>query len=169
MTTYFAIVHKDADSAYGAYFPDLPGCYAAGDTEDEALANLRISLRMYAEDFVESGKTIPAPRRSHQLMKDDEVREALKDGGFLVMVPLLIADKKRRVNVTLEPSLIAAVDEAAKIAGTSRSEYLANAAWHEVKQSTGAVFVEKRRTAKDKPRASQKRKAARSPDLVPAD
>ena len=142
MEKYVAVVHKDDDSAYGAYFPDLVGCFAAGDTEDEALENLRISLRIYAEDFAEEGKKLPRARSLHEILKDNEVRSDLAtDGSVLVLVPLLVANKKRRVNVTLEPSLIAAVDEAAKIAGTNRSDYLAIAAWRRVKHETGAVKV----------------------------
>jgi predicted RNase H-like HicB family nuclease len=142
MDKYVAVVHKENDSAYGAYFPDLVGCFAAGDTEDEALENVRISLRIYAEDFAEDGKKLPRARSLHEILKDRDVRKDLaSDGGVLVLVPLLVADKKRRVNVTLEPSLIAAVDEAAKIAGTNRSDYLASAAWRRVKNETGAVKV----------------------------
>jgi predicted RNase H-like HicB family nuclease len=32
-------IHKDKDSDYGVIFPDLPGCFSAGDTIEEALAN----------------------------------------------------------------------------------------------------------------------------------
>ena len=157
MDKYVAVVHKDDDSAYGAYFPDLVGCFAAGDTEDDALDNLRISLRIYAEDLAEEGMKMPRARSLHELLKDAETKSAIaKDGGVLVLVPLLVANKKRRVNVTLEPSLIAAVDEAARIAGTNRSEYLASAAWRRVKQETGAVEVR----AKSRKKAG--RKAARA-------
>jgi len=141
MDKYVAVLHKDNASAYGAYFPDLVGCFAAGDTEDEALDNLRISLRIYAEDLAEDGRKMPAARSLHELLKDRVVKADMRGGGLLVLVPLLVANKKRRVNVTLEPSLIAAVDEAARIAGTNRSDYLASAAWGRVKQETGAVEV----------------------------
>ena len=39
MKTYLALVHKDADSAYGLTFPDLPGCFAAADAEGDILRN----------------------------------------------------------------------------------------------------------------------------------
>jgi predicted RNase H-like HicB family nuclease len=137
---YVAVIHKDKDSAYGAYFPDLPGCFAAGDTEDEALENLRISLRMYADDLMEDGKTLPAPRMLREVVADHDVRAAIQGGyGFIVLIPLLQASKKRRVNVSLDPSLIAAVDEAARIAGTNRSDFLASVAWRELEAATGAV------------------------------
>src|SRR3954462_7005316 len=38
MTHYIALIHKDADSSYGASFPDVPGVITAGDTLDEAIA-----------------------------------------------------------------------------------------------------------------------------------
>ena len=37
MKTYIALVHKDADSAWGVSFPDLPGCFSAADTLDDVL------------------------------------------------------------------------------------------------------------------------------------
>lgn len=40
MTHYVAIVEAaGADKAVGVWFPDLPGCFSAGDTMDEALLN----------------------------------------------------------------------------------------------------------------------------------
>ncbi len=143
MSSYFVVIHKDEDSSFGAYFPDLPGCFAAGETQDQALDNARISLRLYIEDLIEDGKPIPAPGSLQAMSEDVAVKADLSDGhGFLLAVPLLYADKKRRVNVTLEPSLIAAVDEAARIAGTNRSDYLATAARHEIEKTTGAVFID---------------------------
>ena len=42
MKTYLAYVYKDPYSAFGVSFPDLPGCYGAGDSYDEAIANAKI-------------------------------------------------------------------------------------------------------------------------------
>lgn len=143
MSSYFVIIHKDEGSSFGAYFPDLPGCFAAGETEDAVLDSARISLRIYVEDLIEDGKPVPASRTLQELSADADVQADLAGGhGFIMAVPLLYADKKRRVNVTLEPSLIAAVDEAARIAGTNRSDYLATAARHEIEKTTGAVFID---------------------------
>lgn len=36
---YSVAVHKETDSCYGATVPDIEGCYSAGDTLDEHLAN----------------------------------------------------------------------------------------------------------------------------------
>jgi predicted RNase H-like HicB family nuclease len=34
---YPVVIHKDLDSDYGVTVPDLPGCFSAGTTLDEAL------------------------------------------------------------------------------------------------------------------------------------
>jgi predicted RNase H-like HicB family nuclease len=44
--TYIALIHKDADSLYGVSFPDLPGCFSAGDTLEETVANARESVAL---------------------------------------------------------------------------------------------------------------------------
>ena len=56
MTAYIAIL-EDAgpDTAVGVWFPDLPGCYSAGDTVDEALRNAKDAIAAYAENSRERG------------------------------------------------------------------------------------------------------------------
>jgi predicted RNase H-like HicB family nuclease len=69
MNRYIGILCKDGDSAFGIHFPDLPGCTAAGDTEEEALANAAIALRLWAEDVAE----LPAPSSLEALLQHPEV------------------------------------------------------------------------------------------------
>jgi predicted RNase H-like HicB family nuclease len=83
MRTYFAIVHKDADSAVGVVFPDLPGCFSAGDTYDKAIANAHAALRLYAEAEASAGRRLPKPRSFEALYRDPEVREEAKDAPFV--------------------------------------------------------------------------------------
>jgi predicted RNase H-like HicB family nuclease len=75
MKNYFAIVHKDEDSAVGVVFPDLPGCFSAGDTYDKAIANAHVALRLYAEAERNAGRQLPKPRTFEALYRDREVRE----------------------------------------------------------------------------------------------
>ena len=58
MKNYFAIVHKDEGSAVGVVFPDLPGCFSAGDTYDKAIANAHVALRLYAEAERNAGRQL---------------------------------------------------------------------------------------------------------------
>ncbi|MGH6841504.1 MAG: type II toxin-antitoxin system HicB family antitoxin [Methylocella sp.] len=46
MTHYAAIVEEEEGKAAGVWFPDLPGCVAAGDTLDEAMRNAAAALEL---------------------------------------------------------------------------------------------------------------------------
>ena len=41
---YPVVVHKDQTSDYGVSVPDLPGCFSAGRTLDEALENIKEAI-----------------------------------------------------------------------------------------------------------------------------
>ena len=49
------------DGAYGVVFPDLPGCFAMGSSEDEAIANAAGALRDWTDSMVGAGQSIAAP------------------------------------------------------------------------------------------------------------
>ena len=83
MRTYFAIVHKDEDSAVGVVFPDLPGCFSAGDTYDKAIANAHVALRLYAEAERSAGRQLPKPRTFEALYRDPGVREEARGAPFV--------------------------------------------------------------------------------------
>lgn len=55
---YTAIIHKDEDSGYGVSFPDVPGCFSAGETLDEAL---QMGAEALALHFEESEPPSPRP------------------------------------------------------------------------------------------------------------
>ena len=83
MKTYFAIVHKDEGSAVGIVFPDLPGCFSAGDTYDEAIDNAHEALRLYADAERNSGRKLPSPRTFEALYADREIRAEAKRAPFI--------------------------------------------------------------------------------------
>lgn len=58
--TYTVVVER-GPSSYGAYVPDLPGCVAVGDTEEEALALIREAIAFHIEGLVEDGEPVPPP------------------------------------------------------------------------------------------------------------
>jgi len=85
MTHYVAIV-EDAgpDKAIGVWFPDLPGCFSAGDTMDEALLNAPEALVLYAEAIEESGRTMPRARTLFELKQDPAFADEAR--GHLVAI-----------------------------------------------------------------------------------
>lgn len=44
------VIEYDAEAgSYAAYCPELPGCASAGETENEALENVREAIELYLE------------------------------------------------------------------------------------------------------------------------
>jgi predicted RNase H-like HicB family nuclease len=93
MPHYVAIV-EDAgpEKAVGVWFPDLPGCFAAGDDIDEALCNAQEALALYAESQAREGREIPAPRSVSVLKDDPEVVADLREHTLaLIALPVAAA------------------------------------------------------------------------------
>lgn len=57
------IFWNDEDGAFVAIAPDLPGCSAVGDTEEEALCELRTAIKLWLEVCEKAGDPIPQPSR----------------------------------------------------------------------------------------------------------
>jgi len=53
---------SDADEAYIAEVPELPGCAADGTTSTQSLANAEIVIREWIETAQELGRPIPEPK-----------------------------------------------------------------------------------------------------------
>ena len=47
--TLKVVLEPSDEGGYIAYVPVLPGCISEGDTEDEALANIREAIELYLE------------------------------------------------------------------------------------------------------------------------
>jgi predicted RNase H-like HicB family nuclease len=80
MPHYVAIV-EDAgpDKAVGIWFPDLPGCFSAGEDVDDALRNAHEALALYAEAEAQEGRALPDPRPVSALKSDPAVLPDLRD------------------------------------------------------------------------------------------
>ena len=80
MPHYIAIV-EDAglDKAIGVWFPDLPGCFSAGDDMDEALQNAPQAISLYAESLAREQKSLPQPRKLAAIRSDPALAEDLRD------------------------------------------------------------------------------------------
>lgn len=131
MTWYIALVHKDPESAYGISFPDLPSVFSAADDEEDIVRNAIEALSLWAED-----EALPPPSSHADILARDDVREELKEGAFLVRIPLVRDDTRTvRANITMEAGTLAAIDAAAKRRGLTRSAFLASAALKEIEKS----------------------------------
>ncbi len=139
MKTYYALVHKDADSAFGITFPDLPGCFSAADDEDEIFAGAQSALALYASDET----SLPRARSFSELRADAEVRAEIATGAFLIAVPFIAIQKKSRYNLMLPSELVEGVDQTAQALGVSRSEFVSEAIGARLEAQAGAVVVKR--------------------------
>lgn len=113
-------------TSYGVVVPDLPGCYSAGDTLDEAMSNAREAIELYLEDVIDAGKAPPAPSRLEVLRAD----KAFSDWTWaLVSVDLAkLSSKATRVNITIPDRLLGVIDSYTTKRGENRSAFLVRAA-----------------------------------------
>ncbi len=63
----YLVIIEPGDTSVGAYVPDLPGCVAVGETEEDVLRLIREAIAMHLEGLKEQGLPIPQPR-SHAEM-----------------------------------------------------------------------------------------------------
>jgi predicted RNase H-like HicB family nuclease len=87
MPHYIAIVEDPGpDKAVGLWFPDLPGCYSAGDTLDEALLNAGEAILLYAQSLAAEGRALPPPRPASNLRNDPALIDDLRD-HMVALIP----------------------------------------------------------------------------------
>jgi predicted RNase H-like HicB family nuclease len=53
---------SDADGAFIAEVPELPGCAADGSTRQEALTNVEVVINEWLDTASELGRPIPIPK-----------------------------------------------------------------------------------------------------------
>jgi predicted RNase H-like HicB family nuclease len=123
---YPVIIHKDENSDYGVTFPDLPGCFSAGDTIEEALANAQEAAECHIEGILIDSEPIPVSTNIEKHKDNPD----FKDGVWaLVEVDLSkLSLKSKRVNITMPERLLNSLDYFAKKHGETRSGILAQAA-----------------------------------------
>ncbi len=122
---YPVVIHKDANSDYGVTVPDLPGCFSAGETMDEALNQATEAIACHIEGLLLDGEPVPPPTGI------EVHRRALAYGDgvwALVTVDVTkLSGRTKRVNVTIPERLLALMDDFAGEHGETRSGLIAQA------------------------------------------
>jgi len=55
------IIYSEDDQGYIAVVPELPGCSAFGETEEEALEEVKSAMQLWLETAEKEGREIPSP------------------------------------------------------------------------------------------------------------
>jgi predicted RNase H-like HicB family nuclease len=64
----YLVVIERGEAGYGAYVPDLPGCAAVGETEEEVLRLVQEAIALHIEALKERGLPVPEPRSRAELV-----------------------------------------------------------------------------------------------------
>lgn len=56
------IFRSKEDEGYIAIAPELPGCSAFGDTEEEALKEIKVAMKLWLDTAKKEGRKIPKPQ-----------------------------------------------------------------------------------------------------------
>jgi predicted RNase H-like HicB family nuclease len=134
---YLAVIHKDSDSDYGVTIPDLPGCFSAGSTIDEAMDMAREAILCHIEGLLvdEVEIPVPLPMEVHQQNPD------YRDGVFVLIEidPSAISGEVRRINITMPERILARLDRYVAVNGGNRSAVLTEAAFNLTMNDNGAA------------------------------
>jgi predicted RNase H-like HicB family nuclease len=121
-----AIESRTDQAAYGVVVPDLPGCFSAGDTLEEAIAGAEEASLAWIETALDAGDPIPHPSSLEAIRAKPEFT-----GWILSLVavdPAVLDDTVERVNITLPRRVLRRLDDEARAAGETRSGYIAKLA-----------------------------------------
>lgn len=122
-----AIEPGDEHHAFGVVVPDLPGCFSAGDTLDEAVANAEEAVVAWIDAMLDRDEPIPQPTPIDVLRA---AHPEFADWVWAVVSvdPARLDDTIERVNITLPRRVLSRLDAAARAAGETRSGYIARLA-----------------------------------------
>ncbi|MDO1560438.1 type II toxin-antitoxin system HicB family antitoxin [Brevundimonas sp. 2R-24] len=126
---YVAVLEPASGSEWGVYFPDLPGCTSGGDSMEDAVREAGEALALHLSGMKEDGLEAPKPRGLHDFGPEDVHGDP--EAVVLVAVPANAPtepERAERINLTMNPRLLARIDAYTNAVGISRSAFLAMAA-----------------------------------------
>lgn len=127
MMLYPVVVHQDGDSAFGVTVPDLPGCFSAGESLEDAISNVREAIDLHLECLVEDDEEIPKASELNELTHREDL-----SGGVWVLIDIdatKYMGSVDRLNITLPHLLVTKIDKVVSESKLfrSRSQFLAEA------------------------------------------
>jgi predicted RNase H-like HicB family nuclease len=126
---YPIVLHTDNGQDFGVTVPDLPGCFSAGSSVEEAIENANEAILCHAEGMIIDNETVPLPSEIVDLTNfNPDVGTALI--AYVDVDIEAIKGPAKRINITVRRANLEVIDIRAKARGMNRSEYLAYAGTH---------------------------------------
>lgn len=120
------ILHKNENSNYSVIVPDLPGCFSAGDTIEEAIQNAHEAIECHLEGLFLDNESIPLKKPIEQHLDNPDFKD-----GVLAVVEIdlsKVSGKTTRINVSLPERFLKQIDDYTERHGGNRSGFLVDAA-----------------------------------------
>ena len=164
---YPVILEPVPEGGYSVMVPDLPGCFSHGDTYEEAVDHAREAIELHLFSLQEEGLKAPSPRTVKEIREkgNPEFEYALVQIDLARLGKGVRRVKTRRIQVTMPPQLLAAIEEQRHQRGMDRSKWLQEAAWLRLKKEkwTGAFKNKKTRVAGQKVHSKKKERSGTTP------
>lgn len=119
-------IHKDLESDYSVIVPDLPGCYSAGSTIEEAIKNAHEAIECHIEGLLMDNNPIPLKQSIEHHLDNIEFKD-----GLLAMVDIdlsKISGPSKRINLIFPESFLKQIDNYTRRQGLDRAAFLVDAA-----------------------------------------
>ena len=116
-----------ASTAHGVIVPDLPGCFSAGDSLEQALIQAEQAIEAWIDAALDAGQDIPPPspidalRASHKAWRQ-------WTWALVRVDPAVMDDTVERVNISLPRRVLRRLDVLASARGETRSGCIARMA-----------------------------------------
>lgn len=121
-----AIETGNADTAWGVVVPDLPGCFSAGDTLDEAYDMAKEAIELWINTALDADQAIPTPSPMEAHQADAEF--AGWSWGVVSVDMAAFDDTVERINITMPRRVLRQIDQYVKRHHGNRSSFLAESA-----------------------------------------
>lgn len=106
---FYPLVLQKVSDGYTVFIPDVPGCYSAGNTFEEALTNAKEAIVFHIEGMLEDGEDIPQPTSIEAHQANPEFAEGFFFSAVDVDLSHLLG-KSEKINITLPARLIRRID-----------------------------------------------------------
>ncbi|OZI64833.1 type II toxin-antitoxin system HicB family antitoxin [Bordetella genomosp. 4] len=120
------VLHTDDGIHYGVTVPDLPGCFSAGDSIEDALESVKEAIDLHLEGLTEDGDDVPLTLPIAQHINNPDYA-----GGIWAVIDVDVSrfdGRSEKINITVPRRVLARIDRYAKEHGATRSGFLVEAA-----------------------------------------
>jgi predicted RNase H-like HicB family nuclease len=116
-----------ASAAHGVVVPDLPGCFSAGDSLEEALVKAEEAIAAWIDAALDAGQDIPPPT-SIDALRARHKAWRMWIWALVDVDPAVMDDTVERVNISLPRRVLRRLDVLASARGETRSGFIARMA-----------------------------------------